>query len=93
MVIGVIGNSLVVYVYRRRFKKTSSNYFILTMAVFDLFSCVIGMPTELYDLNNPLTFYSNTGCKLLRGSYTFGIFGSAIILVEIAFDRFFKICR
>ncbi|XP_012935220.1 tyramine receptor Ser-2-like isoform X2 [Aplysia californica] len=93
MFIGVIGNSLVVYVYRRRFKKTSSNYFILTMAVFDLISCAIGMPFELYDLNNPFTFYSTAGCKILRGCVTFTIFGSAIILVEIAFDRYFKICR
>ncbi|CAL1537615.1 unnamed protein product, partial [Lymnaea stagnalis] len=93
MVIGVIGNSLVVYVYRRRFKKTSSNYFILTMAIFDLIACVIGMPTELYDLNNPYTFYSLIGCKILRGCEVFTVYGSAIVLVEIAFDRYFKICR
>ncbi|GFO07471.1 alpha-2 adrenergic receptor [Plakobranchus ocellatus] len=93
MLIGVVGNTLVVYVYRRRFKKTSSNYFILTMAVFDLLACLIGMPVELYDLNNPYTFYSTVGCKLLRGCETFTIYGSAVVLLEIAFDRYFKICR
>ncbi|KAH9498753.1 hypothetical protein Btru_005046 [Bulinus truncatus] len=93
MFIGVIGNSLVVYVYRRRFRKTSSNYFILTMAIFDLIACVIGMPTELYDLNNPYTFYSVVGCKILRGCEVFTVYGSAIVLIEIGFDRYFKICR
>ncbi|CAG5117687.1 unnamed protein product [Candidula unifasciata] len=93
MFVGVIGNSLVVYVYRRRFKKTSSNYFILSMAVFDLVACLLGMPTEIYDLNNPYTFYSSTTCKVLRGCAVFTVYGSATVLVEIAFDRYFKICR
>ncbi|XP_059144895.1 D(3) dopamine receptor-like [Physella acuta] len=93
MFLGVVGNSLVVYVYSSRFKKTSSNYFILTMAVFDLIACAIGMPTEIYDLNNPYTFYSVAGCKILRGCEVFNVYGSAIVLVEIAFDRYFKICR
>ena len=93
MLVGLVGNLLVVYVYKRRFKKTSSNYFIMTMAVFDLLACLIGMPTELYDLTNPYTFYSTVSCKLLRGCETFTVYGSAVVLVEIAFDRFFKICR
>ncbi|RUS77090.1 hypothetical protein EGW08_015145 [Elysia chlorotica] len=93
MLIGLVGNSLVVYVYKRRFKKTSSNYFIMTMAVFDLLACLIGMPTELYDLSNPYTFYSTMNCKLLRGCQAFTVYGSSVVLVEIAFDRFFKICR
>lgn len=93
MIVGVIGNSLVVYVYRRRFKKTSSNYFILTMAIFDLIACVVGMPTEIYDLNNPYTYYSDIGCKIFRGCETFTVYGSTIVLTEIAFDRYFKICR
>ncbi|XP_046582528.1 orexin receptor type 2-like isoform X1 [Haliotis rubra] len=93
MVTGVFGNGLVVYVYRRRFKKTSSNYFILTMAIFDLVACLIGMPTEIYDLRYPYAFYSSSGCKIFRFAETFSIYGSACVLLEIAFDRYFKICR
>ncbi|KAL8587104.1 hypothetical protein ACOMHN_026072 [Nucella lapillus] len=93
MVVGVVGNVLVIYVYRRRFKRTSSNYFILTMAIFDLVACLIGLPTELYDLLKPFTFYSEFGCKLFRGTENFTIYGSVVVLVEIAFDRYFKICR
>ncbi|XP_076469231.1 uncharacterized protein LOC143299733 [Babylonia areolata] len=93
MMVGVVGNVLVIYVYRRRFKRTSSNYFILTMAVFDLVACLIGLPTEVYDLMKPFTFYSEFGCKLLRATENFTIYGSVVVLVEIAFDRYFKICR
>ncbi|KAK7503398.1 hypothetical protein BaRGS_00005319, partial [Batillaria attramentaria] len=93
MVVGIIGNSLVIYVYRRRFKRTSSNYFILTMAIFDLVACLIGMPTEVYDLLKPFTFYSEFGCKVFRSAENFSIYGSVVVLVEIAFDRYFKICR
>ncbi|ESO83654.1 hypothetical protein LOTGIDRAFT_169131 [Lottia gigantea] len=63
------------------------------MAIFDLVACVVGMPTEIYDLRYPYTFYSSTGCKIFRFTETFTIYGSAIVLVEIAFDRYFKICR
>ncbi|XP_076448290.1 D(2) dopamine receptor A-like [Babylonia areolata] len=93
MVVGVVGNALVIYVYRRRFKRTSSNYFILTMAIFDLVACLIGLPTEIYDLLKPFTFYSEFGCKLFRSTESFTIYGSVVVLVEIAFDRYFKICR
>ncbi|KAK6176354.1 hypothetical protein SNE40_014654 [Patella caerulea] len=63
------------------------------MAIFDLVACVVGMPTEIYDLRYPYTFYSSIGCKIFRFTETFTIYGSAIVLVEIAFDRYFKICK
>ena len=92
MLIGTFGNSLVIYVYGRRFKHTSSNYFILTMAVFDLVVCLIAMPTEIYDLLKPFTFYNEIGCKVFRSAENFAIYGSVVVLIEIAFDRYIKIC-
>ncbi|XP_052258586.1 neuromedin-U receptor 1-like [Dreissena polymorpha] len=93
LVIGTIGNSLVLFVYCKMFRKTSSNYFIVAMAIFDLLACVIGLPTELYDLRYSLTFYSGAICKIFRYTEAVVVNGSAIILVEIAFDRYFKICK
>ncbi|XP_045164297.2 orexin receptor type 2-like isoform X2 [Mercenaria mercenaria] len=93
MIVGTVGNALVLYVYRKRFRKTSSNYFIVSMAVFDLLACLIGLPTELYDLRFSYTFYNSALCKIFRYSNTVVTYGSAIILVQIAFDRYFKICR
>jgi len=93
MVVGTIGNGLVLFVYCKRFRKTSSNYFIVSMAVFDLLACVIGLPTEIYDLRFSYTFYSTAVCKIFRYTEAVVVYGSAIILVEIAFDRYFKICK
>lgn len=93
MIVGTIGNLLVLLVYCKRFRKTSSNYFIVAMAVFDLLACVIGLPTELYDLRYSYTFYNSAVCKIFRYTESVVVYGSAIILIEIAFDRYFKICR
>ena len=93
MCVGVIGNALVLFVYCKRFRKTSSNYFIVAMAIFDLLACLIGLPTEIYDLRNSFTFYNSTVCKIFRYSESVVVYGSAIILTEIAVDRYFKICR
>ena len=93
MVLGIVGNVLVIYVYRKCFRKTSSNYFIVSMAIFDLLACVIGMPTELYDLRNSYTFYSSVACKIFRYTSSVSVYGSVIILIEIAVDRYFKICH
>lgn len=93
MIVGTLGNLLVLFVYCKRFRKTSSNYFIVAMAVFDLLACVIGLPTELYDLSHSYSFQNSAMCKLFRYSEAVVVYGSAIILVEIAFDRYFKICK
>ncbi|XP_069101340.1 prolactin-releasing peptide receptor-like [Argopecten irradians] len=93
MVIGTVGNILVIYVYNWRLKRRSANLFIGTMAIFDLMSCVIAMPVEILDLSNPYMFYSGPICKIFRFSESVTVYGSAIILVLIAFDRYFKICK
>ncbi|XP_033744557.1 prolactin-releasing peptide receptor-like [Pecten maximus] len=93
MVIGTIGNILVIYVYNWRLKRRSANLFIGTMAIFDLMSCVIAMPVEILDLSNPYMFYSGPICKIFRFAESITVYGSAIILVLIAFDRYFKICK
>ncbi|XP_060079403.1 prolactin-releasing peptide receptor-like [Ylistrum balloti] len=93
MVIGTIGNILVIYIYNWRLKRRSANLFIGTMAIFDLLSCVIAMPVEILDLSNPYMFYSGAICKLFRFAESITVYGSAMILVLIAFDRYFKICK
>lgn len=93
MIIGVIGNAIVIYIYWFRYPSRSSNCFFITMAVFDLLACAIGMPIDIYDLRNHYTFYSAVACKLFRYVECITTYGSSIILVEIAFDRYLKICR
>lgn len=92
-IIGTFGNVLVLYVYGKERRKKSSHYFILSLAVLDLCSCLIGVPTEVVDLTFPYMFYSLAACKLLRFSECATFTGSAFILMGVTFDRYYKICR
>ena len=87
MIIGIIGNLHVLYVYSFRMKPSNHRIFILTLAVLDLLTCVIGMPFIIMDLRNPLTFTMVTACKVLRFVIYFICITSAFMLAVIAIDR------
>ena len=93
MLAGTIGNLLVLYVYSCRFKRSSSSYFIISLAVFDLLACTVSIPTEIHDIQNKYTFYHQSVCILLRYSGTFVQYASAYLLVGVAIDRYIKICH
>lgn len=93
MIIGALGNSLVLYIYCFRSKKRSSNYFIIAMAVFDLITSAVVMPIDIFDLLYHYSFYSVIACKIFRTVESATIYASAIILIQIAIDRYFKICK
>lgn len=92
MIIGVIGNILVLYVYKFRFRRSTSRVFILSLAAFDLITCLFGMPYHILDTRFPYTFVWTEVCKGLSFALTFTILGSIFVLDLIAIDRFRKIC-
>ena len=87
MIIGIIGNLHVLFVYTFRIKTSNHRIFILTLGVLDLLTCVIGMPFIIMDLRNPLTFTMVTACKVLRFVNYFICISSAFMLAVIAIDR------
>lgn len=93
MVIGILGNAHVLYLYAFKFPKTNHRIYILCLAVLDMITCSIGMPFVIFDLKNTLTFDSAIVCKLLRFLNYFNSGGSAFTLLVIAVDRYKKICR
>lgn len=93
MVIGVLGNPLVVYFYGFKLKPTPSYMFIVSLAVFDFLVCTVSMPLELVDLIRFYTFESAEACKLLRFINYLIAISSGLILIAIAVDRYRKICR
>lgn len=93
MFVGTFGNILVCCVYLSKQTKSSSHYFILALAMLDLLTCLIGMPTEVADLRYPYMFYAPAACKLLRFIESISIIGSSMVLIAVAFDRYFRICR
>ncbi|OWF35087.1 orexin receptor type 2-like [Mizuhopecten yessoensis] len=93
LLVGSIGNIVVFFVYWHKKTKTSSHYFILNLAILDLLTCLVGMPTEVADLRYPYMFYAPAACKLLRFSESVSTIGSSITLIAVAFDRYYRICR
>ena len=93
MICGIVGNGLVCYVYRWRFRRTTSNFFILFLAIVDLLSCCLGMPFEISDLLLPYMFDAPAACKILRFMETWTISASGLTLVCVAFDRYYKLCK
>lgn len=93
MVIGVIGNPIVVYFYGFKLKPTPSYMFIVALAIFDFLVCAVSMPLELVDLVRFYTFESAVACKLLRFVNYLMAISSGGILIAIAVDRYRKICK
>ncbi|RUS70955.1 hypothetical protein EGW08_021284, partial [Elysia chlorotica] len=93
MILGTLGNSLVLLVYRRHFRRSVTRMFIFTLAALDLGSCLITMPSELLILFRFASFPSAGWCKASRYlTYTFNS-SSSLILIVIAMDRYYKVCR
>ena len=89
MVIGIIGNVHVLYVYAFRIKNASNHRtFILMLGLVDFITCIIGMPFILVDLRRPLTFTMVYACKVLRFVNYFNSFSSITLLLVIAVDRY-----
>lgn len=94
LVIGVIGNSIVLVVYKFRMGETSEErYFIPVLAWADLIACMICTSMSIaWDLIQ-LDFDDEILCKFMY--YTIGnsTFNSVFVLLCIAVQRYMKICR
>lgn len=93
IILGLTGNSLVVYVFGFRFEKSTANFFVTSLAVFDILTCFL-LVFETLDLRFPM--YSGNYpaiCKTVRFFEVFCTSCSSILLVCIAFDRYYKICK
>ncbi|XP_036359574.1 neuropeptide Y receptor type 1-like [Octopus sinensis] len=91
LIVGLIGNIFVIYIYARQSKKSNVETFILVLAVIDLIGCILGMPLEMAEL------YPAIQSKYLCKLYKFIVFTcsimSSLILLIIAIERFRRICH
>ncbi|KAK7091630.1 uncharacterized protein [Littorina saxatilis] len=91
MPVGTISNALVLYIYPTYFKKTSTYYFILCLACYDLFVCVFVLPLNIYMAMHNLDYNNTMLCKIHRLVENTAVIASALILVVVAGDRYIKI--
>lgn len=91
-VFGLIGNSLVLWIYLVRFRQSNYRTYIIWLSSLDMVNCLGVMPFYFTYLCFPLLLGSKYACKLGRaGSYVVTL-SSALLLIVIAVDRYRKIC-
>ncbi|ESP02649.1 hypothetical protein LOTGIDRAFT_171849 [Lottia gigantea] len=93
LLVGLVGNFLVCIVYHLKFPPSTSKYFIMALAVFDLLNCTIAIPAEMVDLRFDFHFNSPYVCRIMRFTISFSTAASACTLLAIATDRYRKICH
>lgn len=92
-VVGLFGNSVVIYIYHFCLKATPMNSFVVSLAVLDIVTCSVAMPLMVLHDMLPYLFVSNLTCKILHLIYSSTIIASGLTLVAIAIDRYLRICR
>lgn len=91
--LGIVGNGMVIHVYRTRYKISNSKLFIISVGLIDLFSCAVAIPFEIPLLLEQYTFDNVWLCKVSRFFNTLGTCSSSFILLFIAIDRYRKVCK
>lgn len=93
MVVGVVGNALVLLVYSMRYKRSPARVYILFLASVDFSICLFGLPYHLIDLTHPYTYNDELSCQILTfiiaNLFHMSVFG----LIVVAVDRYLKICH
>lgn len=93
IVIGLVGNAHVIYVYTRKFKNSNYRIYVLWLAILDIFNCSVSAPLVIIYLCNAVTFQSEVFCKTYRFILYFASICSTCALVVIAIDRCRKVTR
>lgn len=93
MVVGFIGNSIVIYIFTVKWKLTKTTVFILTLAGVDLMSCLVNMPSEAAILWHPIDFDHDVMCKISRYTTFIASASSSFVLIAISIDRYLMVCR
>ncbi|OWF51512.1 probable G-protein coupled receptor No18 [Mizuhopecten yessoensis] len=92
-VAGTVGNAFVIYVFSKQRDKPTSTMFIITLAATDFFTCLCIVPhTMVWEYLSKRMQYDAI-CKIYNFLITSNVPFSFFIMVAIAFDRYFKICR
>ncbi|KAK3087995.1 hypothetical protein FSP39_013257 [Pinctada imbricata] len=91
-VMGTIGNIHVLFVYKTKYKPSNHRTFILCLAAVDLFSCIVSIPFEIFDMRYRYTFSQSWCCGVFRMLNHVGSIGSGFLLGVIALERYRKAC-
>ena len=93
MLVGINGNSWVLYITGRKGTKSSADYLIIGLAAMDLFVCLFVLPFQIYTIYNQFSFEDEIVCKVFEWLKYGTVTSSCFSLALIAFDRYVAICH
>lgn len=93
MLLGIVGNSLVLFIYSFRMKISTLKIFILYLGCIDMVGCFLAVPLEMVDLILPLIYPCDPLCKVQHLTIYYNCIASVLSLFVIAVDRFNCMCR
>lgn len=91
--IGLIGNSIVLYIYTKVYTNSNSRSFIRFLSAIDLMTCVVAVPVEIFTVLNQYEFDDALVCGISRFVNSAGTVSASTVLMLIAIDRYRKICK
>ena len=66
MAVGILGNLAICFIFAFKLGASTQNFLLLSIGVFDLLSCTLGIPAEILDMRHYFLFESAEICKLMR---------------------------
>jgi len=93
IIIGAVGNSMVLYIYFHKKDKSTAGIFIMSLAATDLFTCLFVIPFTVVMVYLQYVVRYDIACKIYMFCITCNVPFAAFIMVAIAIDRYFCICH
>ena len=91
-ILGTVGNSTVAFVYWNKKDKQTSTFFVLVLASSDLMICCVLLPITIYMEKIQFLTENLFFCKLFYFLTTTIVPSSSLLMLALAFDRYFCIC-
>ena len=94
LLIGCIGNSVVICVYARRNNLNNEDrFFIPILAIIDLVACIVNCSEDIVSNVLPVKYNSDITCKLFKFLGLIFTGSSGLTLMLIAIQRYLKVCK
>ena len=93
MFVGIVGNSLTLYIYLFRMKSSTLQIFLVHLGFVDMIGCCLSVPLSMIYLILPYMYPSDFLCKLQVLILYYTCTASSFSLLVIAVERFNRVCR
>ncbi|XP_071827254.1 uncharacterized protein [Apostichopus japonicus] len=91
-IIGIPGNSIILYVYWNKGFLGSAQVFIQFLALTDLYACIL-FPLELHYWLHEYDYRNDLLCRLFFTLLSIGFYMSSCVTVAISIDRYLAVCK